>query len=145
MNFYRGCVLLFSLILFAALSACALLPTPLPPAELFPFYADASNLERITPDLLRFRLLTPTPIELGVGTRIDYALRVHGVPIRWTSEITAWDPPFRFRDEQLRGPYSVWQHTHDFEERDGTLLVMPQTKGRADGKKVNQLVKELLG
>ncbi len=90
-----------------------------PPAELFTFFGDAQNLGEITPDTLHFKILTPTPIEMRPGALIDYRLRVRGVPIRWTTEITAWDPPHSFRDTQLRGPYRRWVHTHTFTEEDG--------------------------
>lgn len=90
-----------------------------PPNELFPFYADAFNLEQITPKLLNFKVVTPPPIEMAVGTLINYRLRVRGVPIRWTTKITEWDPPYRFCDTQLKGPYKRWVHTHRFTEEDG--------------------------
>ena len=70
--------------------------------EVFEFFSDASNLDAITPSWLEFRILTPTPIRMGVGTMIDYALKVRGVPIKWRSEITIWQPPYRFVDEQRR-------------------------------------------
>ena len=84
------------------------------PEEVFPFFADARNLERITPPLLSFRVITPGPIEMHVGTLIEYRLRVHRVPIRWLTSIQAWDPPHRFVDMQLKGPYALWHHTHTF-------------------------------
>lgn len=95
---------------------------PQPRSRVFPFFADARNLEAITPPWVNFQIQSPTPVEMRRGTIIDYRLRVHGVPLRWQSEITVWDPPFRFVDEQRHGPYRQWIHTHDFEEcDDGTL------------------------
>ena len=93
-----------------------------PLREVFDFFSDARNLERITPPLLRFKVLTPEPIEMRKGLLIDYRLRVRGLPVRWRSEITAWEPPQRFVDEQRRGPYRMWWHEHAFEERDGGTL-----------------------
>jgi ligand-binding SRPBCC domain-containing protein len=84
----------------------------------FAFFADAGNLEALTPSWLHFEILTPPPIALGTGIRVDYRLRLHGLPLRWTSEITVWDPPRRFVDEQRRGPYRVWIHEHEFERLD---------------------------
>ncbi|HET9952062.1 MAG TPA: SRPBCC family protein [Candidatus Eisenbacteria bacterium] len=96
---------------------------PRPVEEVFPFFADAHNLEAITPPFLQFRVETPAPIVMLPGTRIDYRLRLHGIPIRWQSEITAWDPPRRFVDEQRRGPYKTWIHTHCFTPTSrGTLV-----------------------
>src|SRR3954453_23054653 len=84
-----------------------------PPAVVFPFFADPRNLEAITPALLRFRLLTPEPVAMGVGTFLQYALRLHGVPVRWDTLIQEWEPPARFVDVQVRGPYRLWHHTHE--------------------------------
>jgi ligand-binding SRPBCC domain-containing protein len=88
------------------------LPRPL--TEVFPFFADAGNLDALTPGWLRFEILTPRPIAMRVGARIDYRLRLRGLPIRWQSEISDWNPPHRFVDEQRCGPYRLWHHTHTF-------------------------------
>ena len=84
------------------------------PAEVFPFFGDALNLERITPPWLGFRVITPGPIAMEAGTLIEYRLRLHGMPLRWLTRIEAWEPPRRFVDVQLRGPYRSWRHEHTF-------------------------------
>ena len=96
---------------------------PRPPAEVFPFFADAGNLEAITPPWLSFRIVTPRPIEMRQGTLIEYRLRLHDLPIRWLTVIADWEPGVRFVDTQIRGPYALWHHTHEFEpDGDGTLM-----------------------
>ncbi len=95
---------------------------PYPPQEVFPFFSDAFNLERITPPSLRFRVLAKPPIEMAVGTLIDYRVSLRGIPMRWQSEITAWQPPHRFVDEQRRGPYRSWVHEHIFTAQNGGTL-----------------------
>ena len=91
--------------------------------ELFSFFSNAHNLAEITPSWLHFQMLTPAPIEMKVGTFIDYRLKLRGIPIRWQSEITTWDPPHSFVDEQRRGPYRCWIHRHTFVPvPDGTLV-----------------------
>jgi ligand-binding SRPBCC domain-containing protein len=95
---------------------------PRPSNEVFPFFAEARNLERLTPPWLKFEVLTPSPISMQPGTLIDYRIRVHGFPLRWRTEIAEWNPPHQFVDVQVRGPYALWRHTHTFEERDGGTL-----------------------
>ena len=110
---------------------------PRPPGDVFPFFADAGNLERLTPPWLRFEVLTPGPIEMRRSAAIDYRLRLRGVPVRWRSEITAWEPPFRFVDEQRRGPYRLWIHEHRFEERAGhTTLARDHVRYAVPGGRV---------
>ncbi len=92
-------------------------------AEVFEFFGDALNLEAITPPWLHFHVLTPRPIAMRAGALIDYCLRLHGVPLRWRTKITAWEPSTFFIDEQLSGPYRLWRHEHTFTDvADGTLV-----------------------
>ena len=92
---------------------------PLPVGEVFGFFADAFNLEAITPPWLHFRILTQRPVVMREGTLIDYRLSLHRVPWRWRSRIDAWEPGRRFVDTQVRGPFRLWEHLHTFEERPG--------------------------
>jgi ligand-binding SRPBCC domain-containing protein len=98
-----------------------LVPRPL--GDVFEFFSLAHNLERITPPWLSFEVLTPAPIEMRVGTQIDYRLRVHGIPLRWVSRIEDWVHNRAFVDRQIQGPYRLWHHRHEFEPRDGGTLV----------------------
>lgn len=114
---------------------------PRPLEEVFSFFADAHNLEVITPPWLHFQTLTPGPIEMKRGTLIDYRLRLHGVPVRWQSEITAWDAPHRFVDVQCRGPYRLWIHEHTFVACNDGLLVRDEIEYAVPG---GVLVQKLL-
>ena len=94
---------------------------PLP--EVFAFFSRAENLEVLTPPWLNFKILKVAPQPIQQGTLVNYSLRVHGIPLHWISEIVEWEPPHRFVDLQLRGPYRVWRHEHRFEARDGGTLI----------------------
>ena len=86
--------------------------------EVFAFFEDAHNLSRITPRAMGFQIITPIPIAMRPGALIDYVVRVSGLPVRWTTLITEYDPPHGFVDVQLKGPYSYWHHHHAFAEVD---------------------------
>ena len=90
-----------------------------PVEEVFRFFSDAGNLQQITPPYLDFEILTPRPIAMHPGTMLDYRLKWHGVPLHWRTKILEWDPPHRFVDLQLKGPYALWHHTHTFREENG--------------------------
>ncbi len=96
---------------------------PRPIEEVFVFFADARNLEEITPAWLSFRILSPEPIAMRAGTHLLYRLRWHGFPVRWVTEIQTWNPPTEFIDVQARGPYRLWHHTHRFQPVDGGTLM----------------------
>lgn len=96
---------------------------PCPLQEVFAFFSRPENLQRLTPDQLQFSILTPAPIEMREGVQIDYKLKVHGIPLRWTSLISVYEAPHRFTDEQLKGPYRKWVHSHEFyADRNGTRV-----------------------
>jgi ligand-binding SRPBCC domain-containing protein len=96
--------------------------------DTFALYATADNLEPITPPWLRFRVLDPRPEALSAGARLEYSLVLHRIPIRWTTEISEWEPPHRFVDFQVRGPYALWEHTHTFEPVAGGTLLVDQVR-----------------
>jgi ligand-binding SRPBCC domain-containing protein len=101
--------------------------------NVFELFSDAFKLEPMTPPFLGFAVVTPPPIEMSVGRLIDYKLRLHGFPIRWQTRITNWEPPARFEDSQVRGPYSMWVHTHTFTEIDGGTLMCDAVRYSAIG------------
>lgn len=95
----------------------------------FAFYGDSRNLEPLTPPWLHFEVTTPGPLTLQPGALLDYRLKLHGVPIRWTTLIETWEPPLRFVDSQAKGPYSLWEHTHLFErDGDGATVIHDQVR-----------------
>ncbi|MBD3173540.1 MAG: CDP-paratose 2-epimerase [Armatimonadia bacterium] len=107
------------------------LPAPL--AEVFEFFSNAGNLAELTPPWVDFEMLTEGPVEMKVGALIDYRIKIHGIPVGWRTEITEWDPPHAFTDEQLRGPYRKWIHRHRFEEAEGGTRVTDHVEYAAPG------------
>ncbi len=100
--------------------------------DVFAFFSDPSNLEPITPPELRFAIVE-APASLERGSLIRYRLRISGVPVRWLTEITEWNPPRGFADRQLRGPYRLWEHTHRFTEVPGGTEVYDHVRYRVLG------------
>ncbi|MBY0231784.1 MAG: SRPBCC family protein [Gemmataceae bacterium] len=96
---------------------------PRPVEEVFAFFSDAGNLDVLTPPWLRFRILTPLPVEMTRGTLLEYRISWRWLPLRWKTEIAAWEPPVRFVDRMLSGPYRQWVHEHGFEAKDGGTLM----------------------
>ena len=108
--------------------------------QVFAFFSDAFNLERMTPPWVRFKVITPPPITMRQGLLIDYLLRIHGIPMRWQSEITEWDPPHAFTDVQRRGPYRLWHHRHHFAaEGDGTRVTDEVQYGVPGGRIIHDM------
>ncbi len=101
-----------------------------PREQVFEFFADAFQLEAITPPWLHFHVLTPRPIPMAPGALIDYRLRLRGIPIRWRTEIDVWEPPVRFVDRQLKGPYALWEHEHTFEDHGERTLMRDEVAYR---------------
>ncbi len=109
--------------------------------EVFKFFADPGNLQRITPPWLRFEILNPKCAPVTAGTILDYRVRLRGIPLRWRSEITVWEPPTRFVDTQIKGPYSLWIHEHTFVEfSGGTVAGDKVTYAVPGGRIVNKLL-----
>lgn len=99
--------------------------------RVFAFFKRPENLETITPSTLDFEILTELPVPMHEGAIIDYRLKVHGIPLRWRTKITDWSPPMRFRDSQVKGPYLLWDHEHEFRESGGGTLVIDRVHYRA--------------
>lgn len=103
----------------------------LPIERVFGFFADAGNLERITPPELNFKIITPQPIEIKKNALIDYRLKLRGFPVKWQTIISEWNPPHVFVDEALKSPYKQWIHRHTFTElSENQTLIEDEVKYR---------------
>ena len=111
--------------------------------EVFQFFSKAENLGKITPPNLKFEILTPVPIEMEAGTLIDYRIKIYSIPFYWRTEITVWDPPHRFVDIQLKGPYKSWIHEHRFEEKDGITIMTDIIQYQVPGGFLAPLIHQL--
>ncbi len=112
--------------------------------EVFDFFARAENLNIITPPELNFRIITPLPVEMKKGTLIDYKIKLSGIPFKWKTEITAWEPPFRFVDEQIKGPYKIWIHEHTFMSQGSRTIVKDKVEYLSPGKIAEPVLHRLI-
>jgi ligand-binding SRPBCC domain-containing protein len=117
---------------------------PVAREQVFAFFAEATNLARITPPELGFEIVTPQPIHLTEGTCIEYRLHLFGIPFTWQSEIQRWDPPEAFVDVQRRGPYKLWVHTHRFREEQGATIIEDEVQYALPYAPVGELVYPLV-
>lgn len=116
---------------------------PQPIERVFGFFSNAANLNQITPAWLDFKIITPMPVKMRPGALLEYRLKLRGLPIRWLTEITLWEPPHKFVDHQLQGPYRKWIHTHSFEEEDDGTIVRDQVEYEIFGWIVEPLIYRL--
>lgn len=114
-----------------------------PLSEVFEFFSNAQNLNLLTPPQLQFKILTPMPIEMYKGRLIDYQLKLNGIGFKWKTEIAAWEPPYRFVDQQLKGPYKVWIHEHRFEEKNGFTMMYDTVEFLSPGGFLEPLINKL--
>ncbi|RPI27447.1 MAG: CDP-paratose 2-epimerase [Acidobacteria bacterium] len=117
---------------------------PASPGYLFDFFSRAENLQLVTPSWLSFQILTPLPIEMRLGARIDYRIRLYGWPVTWRTQITGWEPPRRFEDTQLAGPYRLWVHEHLFEAENAGTRMVDRVRYLGRGGPFEPLVNSLL-
>lgn len=112
--------------------------------ETFEFFQDARNLEEITPEILNFNIIPPIPDPIFEGCLLNYKLKLYGIPFRWQTEIHLWEPPHRFMDRQLKGPYNKWEHTHTFEARDGGTWMEDRVEYEVPGWFLSPLIHGLM-
>jgi len=111
-----------------------------PIEEVFSFFSNAENLNKLTPPILDFKILTPLPIAMKRGALIDYKIKLNGIVFKWKTKITAWEPNKRFEDTQLKGPYKVWIHEHLFEVVNGKVKMTDTVTYEAPGGFLEPLI-----
>jgi ligand-binding SRPBCC domain-containing protein len=114
------------------------------PEVVFPFFEKPENLSRLTPTWLSFKMLTPSPVEMKAGGSIDYAISWMGIPMRWKTLITSYRPPAYFVDEQVKGPYALWQHSHTFSRVDGGTRMVDEVRYALRGGFAGELVHRMI-
>lgn len=113
---------------------------PAPRSTIFPFFSNPANLERITPDYLSFQLETAVPVDMSEGQVLSYSLSLHGIPFSWKSRVEVWEPPERFVDVQLQGPYRSWRHEHVFYESSGNTRIVDEVQYEVPGWFLSPLI-----
>ncbi len=114
-----------------------------PIEEVFAFFSKAENLNLLTPEKLRIKILTPLPIKMSKGTLIDYKIRLGGLPFKWRTEITLWEPPVKFIDVQAKGPYKVWIHEHLFRANGSSTVMIDKVDYISKGWFLEPLINRL--
>ena len=117
---------------------------PMPVQDVFPFFADAANLSRITPPWLKFTVTSPQPIAIEAGCTLDYTIRWLGIPMKWRTLIPLYEPPLQFKDQQISGPYAKWVHLHSFDSRDSGTVVHDEVQYRLPWGFVGHMAHALL-
>ena len=117
---------------------------PQPLDTVFEFFSDAANLEALTPPFLRFQILSPLPIEMKSGARIEYSLSLFRIPFRWKTVISLWEDGVRFVDQQESGPYALWHHTHEFQEEAGVTVMKDIVRYRLPFGVIGRITHELM-
>lgn len=111
--------------------------------DAFDFFCKAENLERLTPDFLQFKIVTPLPVEMREGQIIDYKLKIHGISVKWQSVISEWNPPNGFVDKQIKGPYRLWIHRHTFESLGSRTRMVDEVKYLSPGFILEPIINKL--
>lgn len=114
-----------------------------PLSEVFAFFSNPENLNKITPKFTQFTIITKLPITMGINTTIDYRIKFRGIPMRWRSEFTVWDPPHQFQDIQTKGPFAIWEHTHTFIEQDGGVVMKDTLRYKPIGWILERIINKL--